>query len=95
MQLFDYIFNVGGNYTATIHQFDYHRQRGGFRRVLHQRFNNCTHTPSPLKGYVINKSSLLAGKQVLPTAIKIDEHDIQLTFGLHASSLAQFMMQYQ
>lgn len=51
-------------------------------------------TPSPLKGYVTNKSSLLAGKQVLPSAPKVDERDIQLTFGLHASSLARFLMQY-
>lgn len=51
-------------------------------------------TPAPLKSYVTNKSSLLAGKQVLPSAPKVDERDIQLSFGLHASSLARFLMQY-
>lgn len=51
-------------------------------------------TPSPLKGYVTNKSSLLPGKQVAPLTPKVDERDIQLTFGLHASSLAKFLMQY-
>lgn len=51
-------------------------------------------TPAPKKPYISNKSSLLAGKQVLPVAPKTDERDIQLTFGLHASSLAQFLMRY-
>lgn len=51
-------------------------------------------TPSPLKGYVTNKSSLLPGKQVAPLAPKVDERDIQLTFGLQAPSLAKFLMQY-
>ena len=51
-------------------------------------------TPSPLKGYVTNKSSLLPGKQVVPLTPKVDERDIQLTFGLQAPSLAKFLMQY-
>lgn len=52
-------------------------------------------TPAPKKPYISNKSSLLAGKQVSPVAPKTDERDIQLTFGLRASSLAQFLIRYR
>lgn len=51
-------------------------------------------TPAPLKNYITNKSALQPGKQVLPNAPKVDERDVQLTFGLRASSLAQFLMRY-
>lgn len=52
-------------------------------------------TPAPLKSYITNKSALQPGKQVLPYAPKVDERDVQLTFGLRASSLAQFLMRYR
>lgn len=51
-------------------------------------------TPAPKKAYITNKSATLPGKQVQPTAPKVDERDVQLTFGLHAPSLAQFLMRY-
>lgn len=51
-------------------------------------------TPAPKKGYVTNKSARLAGKQVRPTTPNTDERDVQLTFGLRARSLAQFLMRY-
>lgn len=51
-------------------------------------------TPAPKKGYITNKNSRLPGKQVLPTAPKVDERDVQLTFGLRARSLAEFLMRY-
>lgn len=52
-------------------------------------------TPAPKKDYVTNKSARLAGKQVRPTTPNTDERDIQLTFGLRAHSLAQFLMRYR
>lgn len=55
-------------------------------------------TPAPKKKYIANKSALSHGKQVLTSggnAPKTDERDVQVTFGLRAKSLAQFLMQYR
>ena len=55
-------------------------------------------TPAPLKAYIKNKSPLSHGTQVLAEGEyrpKCDERDVQLTFGLKASSLAKFFMQYR
>ena len=55
-------------------------------------------TPAPKKKYITNKSALSHGKQVLTNSgnvPKTDERDVQLTFGLRAKSLAQFLMQYR
>lgn len=55
-------------------------------------------TPAPKKKYITNKSALSHGKQVLTNggnAPKTDERDVQLTFGLRATSLAKFFMQYR
>lgn len=55
-------------------------------------------TPAPLKSYISNKSALSHGKQVLSDSgnkPKTDERDVQLTFGLRATSLAKFFMQYR
>lgn len=54
-------------------------------------------TPSPLKSYITNTSTLSPGKQVLRDSgnlPKVDERDVQLVFGIHAKSLAQFLMRY-
>lgn len=54
--------------------------------------------PPPKKAYITNKSALSNGKQVLTNSgnvPKTDERDIQLTFGLRATSLAKFLMQYR
>lgn len=54
--------------------------------------------PAPKKAYITNKSALSHGKQVLTNngnVPKTDERDIQLIFGLHAASLAQFLMKYR
>lgn len=54
--------------------------------------------PAPKKAYITNKSALSHGKQVLTNngnVPKTDERDIQLIFGLHATSLAQFLMKYR
>lgn len=55
-------------------------------------------TPAPKKSYITNKSALINGKQVLTSngnQPKTDERDVQLTFGLKASSFAKFIMQYR
>lgn len=55
-------------------------------------------TPPPKKAYIKNKSALSHGTQVLSDSgnnPKTDERDVQLTFGLHATSLAKFFMQYR
>lgn len=55
-------------------------------------------TPAPLKSYIKNKSTLSHGTQVLSTGTykpKTEERDVQLTFGLHATSLANFLMKYR
>ena len=55
-------------------------------------------TPAPKKAYITNKSALSHGKQVLnnsSNAPKTDERDVQLIFGIHAKTLAQFLMQYR
>lgn len=55
-------------------------------------------TPAPKKSYITNKSALINGKQVLTAGgnqPKTDERDVQLTFGLRASSFAKFIMQYR
>ena len=55
-------------------------------------------TPAPLKAYITNKSALSHGKQVLTdngNKPKVDERDVQLTFGLKARSLAQFLTRYR
>ena len=55
-------------------------------------------TPAPKKKYIENKSALSHGKQVLTAGgnvPKTDERDVQLTFGLCAPSLAQFIMRYR
>ena len=55
-------------------------------------------TPPPKKSYIKNKSALSHGTQVLSdsgTNPKTDERNVQLTFGLHATSLAKFFMQYR
>lgn len=55
-------------------------------------------TPAPLKSYITNESALSNGKQVLTdngNIPKIDARDVQLVFGLHASSLAQFLTRYR
>ena len=55
-------------------------------------------TPAPKKKYITNKSAISHGKQVLSIGEyvpKTDERDVQLTFGLRATSLAQFFMRYR
>ena len=55
-------------------------------------------TPAPLKAYITNKSALSHGKQVLTDSgnkPKVDEREVQLTFGLKARSLAQFLTRYR
>lgn len=52
----------------------------------------------PLKSYITNESALSHGKQVLTDGgnlPKIDARDVQVVFGLHAKSLARFIMQYR
>lgn len=54
-------------------------------------------TPPPVKAYISNKSALSHGKQVLndeDTPPKLDERDIQLTFGLVAKNMTQFFDRY-
>lgn len=55
-------------------------------------------TIPPLKSYITNESALSNGKQVLTDGgnlPKIDARDVQVVFGLHAKSLAQFIVRYR
>lgn len=55
-------------------------------------------TPPPVKEYIQNKSALSHGKQVLTgggALPKADDRDIQLTFGLRARTLTQFITRYK
>lgn len=55
-------------------------------------------TPAPLKSYITNKSALSHGTQVLTDSgnkPKVDERDLQITVGLRARTLAQFLTRYR
>lgn len=54
-------------------------------------------TPSPVKGYIRNKSPYENGAQVLCDAghgPKVDERDIQITFAIQAVDMTDFLEKY-
>ena len=51
-------------------------------------------TPAPLKNYIVNKSGANHGVQIVDTPPVVDERNLQLTFGIKANNLSDFLVKY-